>query len=277
MTTKLPNFFISTHAKIILNEYRAVKELILHYSKQVRDQHHQTEEQQDIKPNTILSDNAINDAICGPFAPFLKQIISAYAAAAFTRQQLTVDNDDVLKTAAKKLDEFTIIETSLLKKTSLVEIDRLTLDLDKMTTELAAEWQAQFENWLAAALHELHQHEINLSEADQSEFYHAYPISELLDRGSDLKITPPSFKKEQHCDFSNYFTSKLHIAIYNYLNQQHQTEVDKTTKQLLKKFKVFFGEVSKKEQELLKNHRQELDKLLEPIAEICAKIPADKD
>jgi hypothetical protein len=277
MTIKLPTFFISTHAKIVLNEYRALKKLILHYSKQVRDQHHQDEEQQDSKPFTLLTDNAINDAICGPFAPFLKQIISAYAAAAFTRQQLTVDNDDVLKNAAQKLDKFTIIETSLLKKTSLSEIDRLTLDLDKMTTEFAAEWQEQFDNWLAAALHELHQHEINLSEADQSEFHHAYPISELLDRCSDLKITPPSFKKEQHCDFSSYFTLKLHIAIYNYLNQQHQTEVDKTTKQLLKKFKDLLSEVNNKEQALLKNHRQELDKLLEPIAEICAKIPANKD
>ena len=270
MPQKLPQYFASTYTRLIINQCASLQRVIVEHSCHTKDKIKATESEP--AQTSLIEDNQLNDILNGPLSPFVKLSMRSLSKLLYLKQQVTIDSESLFEESKQVTTNLKLLDKEGLKKMSVSEIERLQDSLSKLITELNAEWKNQLDTWASEIKNDLQQHQCELNSNNTEELFMACPISELLDRLHHLKIEPIKLKKQTHFNFNDYLLMKTQIAIQNQLNQQHETNIEKRMKDILKQCKKRFKTISSKENELLQENQKEFEKLLEPVQFVNATL-----
>lgn len=270
---KSNDFMVSTSAKVFLNDWGALRDIISKHTMLVKDAANP-----DVTPQnpatSLFSDRQMDDALNGPYQSFIKQKMAAYATLSKVRFKLTVQQDENLK-------EFTHSEedqnelNAFLGQTSLSNLDKMQNELDELTRTHHQAWQAQLTDWRNSLVSSLNQANLPLTDREVEELNHQEPASELFARFVDLKIETP--KKLDHADdYSKYYTLKTMLAISSSLARQHKPSTEKDIEPILKKLKSNFEAIHQSEKTLIKTQQGETDAVVQPIAQINTLLKPKK-
>lgn len=260
MATKESNDFISTDAKVLINDWQALHNIIEAHTQLT------TAKRKDTASNlltTLFSERQLTDALTGPYQRFIKQKLSAYATIARLRLELTIKQDDSLKI---KEDEQQInpVLGSLVEQYSTNDINKMQSALDQLTNEHDEQWQAQLDQWHQQLLTSLTANNMPLTAIEIQEFQGKEPLSELIACYTDLNLDVPKLNFSDF-KFEQYLKLKLELAIRSSLNRRHEAHTTADINRLLKKFKSEFEHIRQQEKTLLDQQHAETQKIIQPI------------
>lgn len=264
MNKTLTDTELLTYAKITLSDFKVLANLISEHSKLVKETARETEEEESDSAHRILSDREILDALNGPLQKFFKDKLIAYSTIARVRLELTISKEELFKEYREQPQEFKL-NKKYLENLTLSDISDMHNKLDQLCEEHYAKWQEKLAQWQQAILKKLDEKNISLSIIEIQEFQGKEPISELLDRFTDLKIELPKTKKRE-MNYSDYLKYKTNIAILSALSRQHLSHEEKEINKVLKSLKSVFDTIHQEENQLIKSQEQETQKMVENIA-----------
>lgn len=254
-----------TYAKITLSDFKVLANLISEHSKLVKETARETEEEEsDDSAHRILSDREILDALNGPLQKFFKDKLIAYSTIARVRLELTISKEELFKEYREQPQEFKL-NKKYLENITLSDISDIQNKLDQLCEEHYEKWQEKLAQWQQAILKKLDEKNITLSIIEIQEFQGKEPLSELLDRFTDLKIELPKTKKRE-MNYSDYLKYKTDIAILSALSRQHLPHEEKEINKILKSLKSVFDSITQEVNQLIKSQEKETQKMIENIA-----------
>lgn len=261
MATKETDSFISTDAKVLINDWQVLHNLIETHTQLTTSK---IDETKAITLTTLLSERQLTDALTGPYQQFFKQKLSAYSAIAKLRLELSMRQDDSLKVELNDDQETNSAFNSLVEKYSVSDINKMQSELDQLTHEHDGQWNTQLNQWNQQLLASLTASQIPLNDIEIQEFQDNEPLSELIGRFTDLNIDLPKL------DFPNftfecYLKLKLELAIRSSLNRCHKAHESSDISHMLKKFKDDFAHINQQEKELANKQKAETQKIVQPI------------
>ncbi len=250
MSERAPIYDLSTHAKILINEWKTLHELL---TESIASAKAKTEAHESKLNSPLLSDTQINDALLGPLHDFFKQKLSAYAAVSRIRLQLTAATDEAMKNRSPKA------LPKNLEKITPAELDKIQNSLNELTQKHFAEWKAHLKEWNQQLLLALTANHIALSEIEIKEFNDREPLSELFNRFVDLHLETPTWEA---VTAERYLQLKTHLAIHSYLSRNHQPHDTTEINKILKKLKKDFAQIAKEEKQFIENQKKETQPLI---------------
>ena len=251
MSDPSSSYSVSTNAKILINEWKALRELVLGA----------TSTPEASEP-ALLTDRQINDALFGPFHPFFQQKLSSYATLAKARLLFAIAQDEALKNQSPE-------SIRGLEKITLSEVDKIQGELDELSKQHYETWQAHLKNWNQKLLLSLTANDLSLSEIEIQEFQNQEPLSELFDRFTDLHLDMPTWEP---MGFQQYLQLKAHLAIHSCLSRQHQPHETTEIQKRLKKLKKDFDHISAEEKKLIESQKRDTQKIIEPLAKVVSNL-----
>lgn len=255
-----------TYTKITLSDFKILANLITNHSKLVKEAARETESQEAIesKQPRMLTDREILDALNGPLGIFFKDKIMAYSTIARVRLELTISKEELFKEHRQQPEEYKI-NKKYLENLTLSEVSEIQNHLDELSENHYEQWHEKLNEWQQLILKKLETLGITLSIVEIQEFLGKEPISELLDRFTDLKIELPKTKKEA-MNYSNYLKYKTNIAVFSSLSRQHLSYEEKDINRILKNLKSVFDQIRQEQEQLTKTQEQETNKTIETIS-----------
>lgn len=247
---------ISTDAKVLINDWQALRESLEKNTSLVKGR-----SVPDISPSPVglLSDRQLNDGLYGPWQNFFKLKLSAYATITKIRFMQIITQDDTFK------DSENAYPKDVLQKFSVTDLDKMQKLLDDQVHLHYQQWQEQIQRWNLPLITHLTENEIPLSDIEIKEFQDQEPLSELLDRFTDLHI---EITKPKIIDFEAYFRLKIHLAVHSSLSRRHQSHEHHEIQKIYKKLKNDFTTINHDEKNLLATQTLETKKIIEPLDKI---------
>lgn len=241
---------ISTDAKILLNDWQALHEVIEKNTTPAND--------------GLLSQHQVNDILQGPLQNFFKLKMAAYATIAKVRFMLIVTQDETFKSNKNTYP------TEALKKISVADLDKMQKALDDQTHAHYQQWQDTINQWQQQIIMSLSAQDSNqLSDIEIKEFQDQEPYSELFARFVDLHI---DIAQPATLDFEEYFRLKTHLTLHSSLSRRHQTHEAHEIHKHLKKLKKDFSAIKKDDEALLATQQQETNRIIESIIKIVGNL-----
>ncbi len=270
MTDKKQDHFIDTSARIIFSDWKILANIAVKHSTSVKDMLQANAEES--SPFTILSDTQVAEALAGPFGHFFKQKMSAYARISRMQMELNISKEDVFKGKRAPHAEAKALPKKQIDKFTLADVENIQNKLDTLTNEHITQWEEQLSLWKQQLVEQLTQQDQALSDIEIKEINDPEPLSELLDRFTNLSVELPKVKKGD-VTFTSYLTYKAQLAIHSSLSRKQLPHQADDIKKVLKKLKAFFDQVQKQEQALIEQQQTETDEAIRPFAFI--KLSSD--
>ena len=265
MNTTKTTALLSTDAKVFINNWQAIRKIITEHTTLVKKSQNETEQR---TSSSVFSDQQITDALTGPYQQFIKRTLSAYAKLTFLRLQLTIHQDDSLKSPHHRDTE--VIPSKILEKQTLSDLDKIQSQLDVLTQEHHQQWQEKIKTWnkqLTATLTKL---EIPLNDIEVKELQDKEPLSELLDRFTELNIELPKLGKSDF-NYEKYLRLKTELAIRSSLSRRHQSNTKDDVQAIIKKMKNDFTQIEQQEKTLWTEQNNATLKIIDPILALIPK------
>lgn len=262
--------YISTHARIFLSDWRTLADLVNKHTKLVKEsvqsEHNELEEESETKQEKkpVLTTRQINDALNGPYQRFFKDKMTAYAAISRMKLELNIIKNEIFKDKRQASPELSL-PASQLEKFSMQDLHEIQNELNELTEKDNVEWETHLADWQQHIIEALKQYNISLNEIEIIEFQGKEPISELLERFTELNIQLPKTKKNG-MNFAAYLTYKTNIAIHSALSRQHQPHEQTDINKILKSLKSVFDKITKEENNLIKKQQAATNAIIAPIA-----------
>lgn len=261
MTTKETDSFISTDAKVLINDWQTLRNLIVTHTQLTTQQAPPSESS---ALTTLLSERQLTDALTGPYQQFFKQTLSAYAAITKLQLELNLQGDDTLKIKADDEQETNAALKELIGKYSLSDVNKMQSDLDQLTNDHNEQWHAQLTQWHQPLLNSLTTHKIPLTDIEIKELQDNEPISELIGRFKDRNFDLPLLNFSDF-SFEHYLQLKLELAIRSSLNRRHEAHDSADITRILKKFRVDFTQIKQQEKALLDKQKTATKEIVKAI------------
>lgn len=253
--------FFSTEAKVLINSWQSIRNIIKEHTTLVKKQ----DATNDGSESPLLSDQQLNDAFNGPYQHFIKQKLSAYAKLGFLRLQLTIHQDDSLRSPHH--NETKVIPTATLEKHSINDIDKMQSELDELTNNQHQQWQEQIKAWQQQLIMSLTAIDVPLNDLEIKELQDKEPLSELFDRFTVLNLEPIKLAKTDF-DYEKYLRLKVNLAVYSSLSRRHQSHTENEIEEIIKKLKNDFDQINQQEKKLLEEQNAATLKIIDSIAAI---------
>ncbi len=87
------------------------------------------------------------------------------------------------------------------------------------------------------------------------------PLSELIDRFTELKLELPKTKKPTY-HFSDYLILKLTLCVHSALSRQHVANPEEALQKVLKTLKANFKIIKQTESELIQQQNNRIEALM---------------
>ena len=228
---------------------------------------------------SLVSDQELNDALSGPYAPVFEQFLDAYMFIRRVNFEKRVASESVFKDAKEKLPENPcnmkdrdadpkfqrdIAPEEILDVTSAADTERRLEQLDAL-------FQICFKTF--AKLHQAAYNEarkvfekidLKLSEQDKSFLTSDEPLNEIHRRFSDLSLNIPKIR-DNGLFFSHYFQLKLILCIQSGLSMRQQPHSEKDIKTKLKDFSNIIETCEKHEAKMIDNQQTNIDEIIKAI------------
>ena len=253
MAKKSEDIFVSTHAQVIVSDWKVFADIVAKHGKLIKEQSYDTNEQETSLPH-VISRREIEDALNGPMQSFFKQKLVAYTKLSLIRMNLNMVENDTFKNQRADLPDADKVPENILKNTSLSDVLKIQKELDQLTKAHADIWDQHRKQWNQQILQRLSEQNLSLSEIEIKEFTDPEPISELLDRFVTLNIDLPRTRKSE-MSFSKYLTLKADIAIQSALSRQHLPHAQSDIQKILNKLKPDFSTIAKQESQLIASQK----------------------
>lgn len=238
---KQPVKIIPSDAKILLDDWDTLTRII----RQVAIPAHKHAD----AGSELLDDATINDAIRGPYRPFLACKLKAFAKLCSMRMLITSIDNDALQEDKKNIQKSSHPLAKYVSKTTISDVDKRQKQLDEITNEHFSEWQAQIKHWLDLLINSLAKNKVPLSSLETEELAELMPVSELFARFENLNLELPKIKE---LNFSNYFKLKTELVARNSLARRQLPHTEKELDAVTKDLKNVFSEIHKMEAALIK-------------------------
>ena len=270
MAIELPQHFISSYVAAMVGTSPALFKITSERTTTIKEQINNGNNKAPTFA-THLSDQHYNDMLNGPFSSFYQLCTHSTATLNRLAQQIVIHNEDLFSEVRLDHEQqpdnpFNLIASGLLKNHSASTTDKLKSSLDTLITEQNSAWQEKIDQWTLTALQQFSSLAINIDHSEQDEFNLLYPISELLDRLTDLKITPPKINKKEGITFENYFRLKAKLLLSNAFAKAQKTKTDKELNKVINQFKATFQLIGQESDALLANQAKAHEALIEPVA-----------
>ena len=89
MAKKSEDIFVSTHAQVIVSDWKVFADIVAKHGKLIKEQSYDTNEQETSLPH-VISRREIEDALNGPMQSFFKQKLVAYTKLSLIRMNLNM-------------------------------------------------------------------------------------------------------------------------------------------------------------------------------------------
>lgn len=253
-------FFIPTYVRVFISDWNNLRDFIVSHGTPMKDKVNQT----DINKDKIPSDLQLNNTMNGPYANFIASLLNHYSKIIKVRMELSLNDSDFFKREQHEQNPYNIPE-SVLKKISLAECDNILTQMNDLVGKLSEAWRNQATDWSNRTIDALIEHTgLHLSEIEEKEFLDDEPMSDILERFTELKIEPPKLKKGD-MDFAQYLKLKCSISLHSVLHRSQQADKKTDINKLLKPLKGLLEEIHQQQQALLQAHESELMALTQPF------------
>ena len=263
MSKQQSDYFVNTYARAMLTDWRPLAKVMQQHTELLIESTHKESENDAAQPQ-IINRRQFDDAIHGPLASFFRHIISAYALVGRFQLEFNIKDNDVFKGKRINLDELPKIPETVMLNVTIGQIDEMRRELDQMTDQFYQQWMELQDAWKNAITQALEEQNITLAVLEITELQGREPMSELLDRFTDLKIDLPKFDKEK-MSWQTYLQLKTIVVIHSALSRnqlQHDTQaINKTLKQI----KSVFADIDRQEKQLNQEQQATIDQLMTPI------------
>src|SRR3990167_9199284 len=242
-TNEMKQQTLSTNAKVFLNDWRTIRDIIKEHTKLTTEKN-----QQPTTPSltALFSDRQLTDALSGPYQAFFKEKLSAYATIAKLRLTLNMTEENKKHPLTKDLASQNVSTTY-----SLNDIDKMQNELDTLTKEHHKQWQALLAQWDQLLIAGLTANQVPLTDREQKELQDKEPLSELLNRFTDLNLELPSLDFT-HFNYPQYLKLKMELVIVSSLSRRHETHTASDIDKVFKKLKSEFDRIAQEEKKVLK-------------------------
>lgn len=255
--TSIP-YYIPTYVRLLCSEWTAINTLIIEHGTPMREKIHGKRE------FLIPEESYLNDALNGPYQPFLETCLNAHARVARIRLELTLEENDLFKRGENVPSNPARIPQKILKKCNLAECDNLTKKLSEHIQTYAGQWRESVHTWSLELQSALNQAGLKLTDIEIQHFNDDEPISDLHNRFIELKLEKPTYKREKK-GFSAYFILKLTLAIHSILSRLQQPHGPSEIEPYLKSAKSPLEKIHQEETQLLNAQKTELNSLIAPV------------
>lgn len=247
-----------TTGKALLNDWQALRNIIAQITCT------QKEKQEKVNEDSahffkLLSDTQIDDAFHGPFHPLIHHLTHAYSLITQIRTRLIVTQDDNLKSRVQ--DSGFDLPEGLNKEINAASLDKKQRELDEAARHQFQQWRELIGKWQQNFVMQITTSGITLSEGEINEIQQTEPVSELINRFTDLKLEAPKMKKQNYT-LNDYLNLKIILIVHSALSRQHITNIDAELQKLLKQLKPHFKTLSQEENELIKQQDTEIKTLM---------------
>lgn len=269
MSQTVTDRFLNTPAKAILSNWSTLKKLLIERATRIKDSKssEQAADEDTAAENqrfALLSDTVLNDTFCGPYQGFFNLHIHAYAKLTRVRSAVMLRSEDIFKKEQKLAAQVLEVPESIVRDTSLPDLDKLFKQLDEQLPAMYEQWRGLVNQWQSRLIEGLQAVPLALSILELAELQQQEPLSELHDRFVDLSIDPPK-TKAAGSDFTSYLTLKTYNIILSALSRQHEPHTADDIQKVLKKLKSVFDSIQKEEKQLLQAQEEQLNALIRPI------------
>lgn len=250
--TKFPEI-ITTDTCILISEWPTVAELVRKHSTTLKSGGYSKPDNP--TPLNVLSQKQLKEVLAGPYGPFFRDKLRAYAILARLRMAHNIEEQDNLKDNRTTALDILSLPENALKNISKDTVKSLQSKLDELTTTQNQQIEGNLVQWQFSVIGTLRTANLNPSDAEVDEFSSPEPLSELMDRYTDLNIAPP--KTNKILSFADYLKLKAYLMILSALSRQHQSNQPKDIEQYMKPLKKPLSEIQKNETALFKTQGEE--------------------
>ncbi|WP_423062327.1 hypothetical protein [Candidiatus Paracoxiella cheracis] len=261
MAAKNTDSFISTDAKVLINDWQALHKIIEAHTQLTTEQ---LEGDHSSSLTTLLSERQLTDALAGPYQKFFKQKLSAYATIVKLRLEITLQEDESLKIPDDDAQETNSTFKALLEKYTLNDLNKIQAELDQLTNEHNEQWETQLAEWNQQLLMSVIANQIPLTNIEIEAFKDKEPLSELINLYNDLNIDLPKLDFADF-NFEQYLKLKLELVIRSSLHRRHEAHELTDISRIMKKFKSDFATIHQQEQQLVEKQKVDTQRIVEPI------------
>ncbi|MDF1795978.1 MAG: hypothetical protein P1U63_05520 [Coxiellaceae bacterium] len=252
------SYFIPTYTRIMISDWSNIARFIIEHARPMKDKVNPDENQQ----NYVPSESQVNDALNGPFNGYIHQCISAFAKIARVRIEHTRKDSDFFITEATENNPNEIPER-LLKQTSSAECDNLTKQLNDKVATYSQQWRDAANHWVSQVQQQLMSQDLPLSEIEITELKDDEPLSDVLDRYTELKVEHPKLPKEMN--FAVYYTLKTTLAVHSVLSRLQKPHTANDIDKHIKPLKKLFVTITEEQKQLLENQQVEIAEIIAPV------------
>lgn len=265
--------YYTSYTKILLNDWPTFRRAISDHTTAVGGK------KDDPTQLSLVSDQELNDALSGPYAPVFEQFLDAYMLIRRANFEKRADSESVFKDAKEKLPENPCnmkdrdADPKFKRDEPPEEILNVTssADTERRLEQLDALFQTCFKTF--AKLHQAAYNEaskvfektdLKLSEQDKSFLTSDEPLNEIHRRFSDISLNIPKIR-DNGLFFSHYFQLKLILCIQSGLSMRQQPHSDKDIKAKLKDFSNIIETCETHEAKMINNQQTNIDEIIKAI------------
>ncbi|MDF1653736.1 MAG: hypothetical protein P1U34_01380 [Coxiellaceae bacterium] len=252
------SYFIPTYTRVMISDWSNIARFIIEHARLMKDKVNPDENQQ----NHVPSETQVNDALNGPFNGFIHECISAFAKIARVRIEHTRKDSDFFISEATENNPSDIPER-LLKQTSSAECDNLTKQLNDHVAGLVQQWRDAANHWVTQVQQQLMSQDLPLSEIEITELKDDEPLSDILDRYTELKVAQPKLPKDM--DFAVYYKLKATLAVHSVLSRQQKPHTPDDIEKLIKPLKKLFKMITDEQKQILTSQQAEIAEIIAPV------------
>ena len=267
--TKKTQQIIDTYTRIAISGNSVLMDIIGKHTQTSRQKAESTDEGFATK---ILLTDQVNDILSGPYAQFIKHKLSAYSKVLRMKVVLQINTDDTFKLARKTNSLTTDIPEKFLKKFDKAKLKEIDKSLDALCEQHYQQLIDFFNQAAQQLMQALRANNVEFNVLEIAEFSEQVPLRELLNRFTELNLTPPKNKNEDF-SFCDYLKLRAHLAIHSSLSRQHQDNTPEAIKPYFKKLNSCFKKIRDDEQKLLNTQAKETQKL---VGDITYKVTTSK-
>ena len=246
------------------SDWASITRFIIEHGRPMKEKINPDENQQ----NHVPSEAQFNDALNGPFSAYIHQVLSSFAKIARVRIEHNRKESDFFLTEATKDNPHDIPER-LLKQTSIAECDNLSNQLNDQVTTYNQQWRDSANRWCEQVQHQLTSQELPLSEIEVNELFDDEPISDVLNRYTELKVEHPKLPKEM--GFATYYKLKATLTVHSVLSRLQKPHAATDIDKYIKPLKKLLETISEEQNQLLNTQQTEITAIIAPVDYTVAK------
>lgn len=262
----------TTYCKVLINNWPLIQEIIQDTATLTKIRLSQSETPEPAAFSlALLTDQQLNDSWHGPLHQFLAIKLRAYAVINLVRAALLTQEDETFKPSLPIFQgtdkDNPNIPKTVLETMNLSDLKDLQSQLEAITVTHYNTLCDHIQTWCTTLIDALADTPARLSESEADHLMAPEPLSELLERFTELNIENPKLRNDR-INFADYFTLKCDLAIQSSLARQHLENSPNEIRKILKALRPQFSEINKQEKLFIKTVAEETTQVMDPLSAV---------